>query len=210
MTSGGARRCVVGLVDYKAGNVQSIENSFSHAGAEVIRLTRAADIEHCTHVVLPGVGAFGFCAEKLEATNLKPALDHWAFTARKPLMGICVGMQLMADGSDESPDARGLGWIGGQVRRFAGGPGVRVPHVGWNTVRFSQAWGDIPAGFTADFYFDHSFAYGAPRLGTALGLCRHGEEFSAIILRDNIIAVQCHPEKSQTAGLRLIENFLRA
>jgi imidazole glycerol-phosphate synthase subunit HisH len=210
MTTSSAGRTVVGLVDYKAGNVQSIENSFTYAGAEVVRLTRAADLDRCTHVVLPGVGAFGFCAERLAATNLKSALDHWAFTARKPLMGICVGMQLMADGSDESPAAVGLGWIGGQVRRFTGAPGVRVPHVGWNSVRFTQAWGDFPEGFTADFYFDHSFAYGPPRLGTALGVCRHGEEFSAIIRRDNIIAVQCHPEKSQTAGLRLIENFLRA
>ena len=200
---------VVGLVDYKAGNVQSIENSFSHAGAQVVRIKRADDIAGCTHLVLPGVGAFGFCAEKLAATSLAPALEEWAFARQRPLLGICVGMQLLSDGSDESPGVAGLGWIGGQVKRFAGGAGIRVPHVGWNTVRIAHAWGDFPSGFTADFYFDHSFAYGAPRFGRAVGLCQHGQEFSAIIQRDNITAVQFHPEKSQTAGLRLIEGFLR-
>ncbi len=204
----GTRR-VVGLVDYKAGNVQSIENSFAHVGASVVRVKQESDLADCTHVVLPGVGAFGFCAEKLAATELRSALDDWAFTRRKPLLGICVGMQLMADGSEESPGAGGLGWIGGQVRMFRGAPGVRVPHVGWNTVRFAEAWCDFPAGFAADFYFDHSFAYGEPTHGRAIGICRHGEEFSAIIQRENVIAVQFHPEKSQTAGLRLIENFLR-
>lgn len=200
---------VVGLVDYKAGNVQSIENSFSHAGAEVVRVKHVEDLSRCTHLVLPGVGAFGFCAEKLSATSLAPALDEWAFARKRPLLGICVGMQLFADGSDESPGIRGLGWIGGQVRRFTSGPGIRVPHVGWNAVRFAHAWGGFPEGFTADFYFDHSYAYGEPRLGRAIGICNHGHEFSAIIERDNIIAMQFHPEKSQTAGLKVIEGFLR-
>lgn len=206
--SAGSQR-VVGLVDYKAGNIQSIENSFSHAGAEVVRVKRPEDISGCTHLVLPGVGAFGFCAEKLAATSLTPALNEWAFTRRRPLLGICVGMQLLSDGSDESPGVAGLGWIGGQVTRLASAPGVRVPHVGWNSVRFAHTWGDFPAGFTADFYFDHSFAYGAPRLGRAVGMCQHGQEFSAIIQRDNITAVQFHPEKSQAPGLRMIEGFLR-
>jgi len=206
--SAGTHR-VVGLVDYKAGNVQSIENSFSHVGAEVVRVKTADDIARCTHVVLPGVGAFGFCAEKLAATSLAPALAAGALARQRPLLAICVGMQLLADGSDESPGVAGLGWVGGQVKRFAGGPGVRVPHVGWNTVRFAHGWGDFPAGSSADFYFDHSFAYGVPRLGRAVGLCQHGQEFSAVIQRDNITAVQFHPEKSQTAGLRMIEGFLR-
>ena len=206
--SAGTHR-VVGLVDYKAGNVQSIENSFSYAGARVVRIKRVDDIDGCTHLVLPGVGAFGFCAEKLAATSLAPALEEWALARQRPLLGICVGMQLLSDRSDESPDVPGLGWIGGQVKRFAGAPGIRVPHVGWNTVRFEHAWGDFPPGFTADFYFDHSFAYGAPRLGRAVGACQHGQEFSAIIQRDNITAVQFHPEKSQSAGLRMIEGFLR-
>lgn len=209
MTVSAGTHRVVGLVDYKAGNVQSIENAFSYAGARVVRVKHAEDMSGCTHLVLPGVGAFGYCAEKLAAISLAPALEEWAFARQLPLLGICVGMQLFSDGSDESPGVPGLGWIGGQVQRLAGAAGVRVPHVGWNTVRFLQAWGDFPAGFTADFYFDHSFAYGAPRQGVAVGVCLHGREFSAIIQRANITAVQFHPEKSQTAGLRLIEGFLR-
>jgi imidazole glycerol-phosphate synthase subunit HisH len=101
-----------------------------------------------------------------------------------------------------SPD-----WVGGMVRKLPAA-GVRVPHVGWNTVRFEHAWSGIPLGYTADYYFDHSYAYHVPGSGKSIGMCRHGEEFSAIIQRDNVIAVQFHPEKSQTAGLRLIEAFL--
>ncbi len=204
-----AAKRVVGLVDYSAGNVQSIENSFSHAGAEIIRLRRADDFQRCTHVVLPGVGAFGYCAERLAATGLQLVLQEWALGQQRPLLGICVGMQLLADGSEESPGVPGLGWIGGQVRRIASRQGVRVPHVGWNTVRFPGGWSDLQPGFAADFYFDHSFAYGTPRVGEAIGVCVHGASFSAVLRRDNIMAVQFHPEKSQTAGLRLIEGFLR-
>lgn len=203
----GTRRHV-GVVDYQAGNLQSIGNAFEHLGTLVTRVTRAADLADCTHLVLPGVGAFGFCAERFAQSGLLPAVQQWAFEDRRPLLGICVGMQLLADGSDESPEVPGLGWMGGRVAALTGGGVVRIPHVGWNTVRFDVACGEFQPGDQADFYFDHSFAYGQPALGRRVASCDHGTTFSAVIARDNVMAVQFHPEKSQSAGLRLLRGFL--
>lgn len=204
-----ALHTVVGLVDYGAGNIQSIENAFSHIGATVLRVCSDADLSRCTHIVLPGVGAFGFCARKLRAAGIVPALQRWALEERRSLLGICVGMQLLGDRSEESPESLGLGWIGGEVKLIPSGPGVRVPHVGWNTVHFESAYGEFSAGGGADFYFDHSFAYHDPRLGRTVGSCTHGTQFSAVIQRDNVTAVQFHPEKSQASGLRFLRSFLQ-
>lgn len=203
-----ARAPAVGIVEYQAGNIQSIENAFASVGATVLRIRSGGDLASCTHVVLPGVGAFGFCAQRLAASNLTADLQRWAFDERRPLLGICVGMQLLGDASEESDNARGLGWIGGAVTRMPAGAGVRVPHVGWNSVQFEHDYGTFRAGDRADFYFDHSFAYHDPRLGRTIGSCLHGVHFSAMIQRDNIAAVQFHPEKSQSAGLRLLQGFL--
>jgi glutamine amidotransferase len=207
MRDGRAKR-VVGIVDYKAGNIQSIENAFMHVGATVLRVRSASELESCTHVVLPGVGAFGFCAQRLSASGLTESLRCWALTEQRPLLGICVGMQLLGDRSEESPSAEGLGWIGGTIRRFPGGAGVRVPHVGWNTVRFERSFGTFDRGTTADFYFDHSFAYHDPKAGETIGACMHGVRFSAMVAAGNITAVQFHPEKSQSAGLKILSGFL--
>jgi glutamine amidotransferase len=118
-------------------------------------------------------------------------------------------MQLLADGSEESPEARGLGWIGGRVRRIpAIDPAVRVPHVGWNAVTFERPWGEFRVGDEADFYFDHSFAYTDLSDGAAVGVCEHGIRFVAVVQRGSIVAVQFHPEKSQAAGMRVLRGFL--
>ena len=199
---------IVGIIDYQAGNIQSIENAFSHIGARVQRVVNEQQLMACTHVVLPGVGAFGFCADNLRATGLIPGLERWAFEYRRPLLGICVGMQLVSDSSEESADTPGLGWLGGEVTRIPATSGIRVPHVGWNAVTFNSSFGDFAIGDEADFYFDHSFAYHQPREGKIVGLCQHGQSFCAIIERDNIVATQFHPEKSQEAGLRFLKGFL--
>ncbi len=198
----------VGIVSYQAGNMQSIENAFACLGARTRRVRTNADFAACTHVVLPGVGAFGFCAAQLHASGLVDHLRRWALDDGRPMLGICVGMQLLADASEESPQARGLAWIGGVVRRIPAGGSVRVPHVGWNTVEFERACTEFPAGSEADFYFDHSFAYQGPRCGVTVGSCDHGTRFDAIVQRDNITAVQFHPEKSQSAGMRFLAGFL--
>ena len=207
--SGAGRGRTVGLIDYQAGNIQSIDNALSHLGARVRRVVRDSDFGGCTHLVLPGVGAFGFCADRLRASGLIDTVRRWALVEHKPLLGICVGMQLLADGSEESPGNAGLGWLGGTVRRISAGAGIRVPHVGWNTVEFVQPCGDFTASSMADFYFDHSFAWDRPADGAVIGECAHGARFSAVVRRDNVIAAQFHPEKSQTAGLKFLGGFLR-
>ena len=199
----------VGIVNYQAGNIQSIENAFAYLGAQTRRVRAETDFAECTHVILPGVGAFGFCSERLQASGLVDSLRRWAIDDERPMLGICVGMQLLADRSEESPQARGLGWIGGVVQHIPAGGGIRVPHVGWNTVDFNRAYGEFPGGSAADFYFDHSFAYHDPRHGESVGSCTHGAQFTAIVQRDNITAVQFHPEKSQSAGMRFLSGFLR-
>jgi len=206
--SNAGRGRTVGLIDYQAGNIQSIDNALSHLGARVKRIVNAADVDGCTHLVLPGVGAFGFCAERLRASGLTGAIRDWALERHRPLLGICVGMQLLADSSEESPGIAGLGWIGGQVRRIAASGDIRVPHVGWNTVDFERPCGGFAPGEGADFYFDHSFAWERPQDGELVGACTHGMRFCAVVRRANIVAAQFHPEKSQTAGLRFLSGFL--
>jgi imidazole glycerol-phosphate synthase subunit HisH len=203
------RSRIVGIVDYQAGNIQSVDNAIAYLGARTRRVHREADLAACSHLVLPGVGAFGFCAEKLRASELTAHIRRWAVEEKRPMLGICVGMQLLADASEESPGVAGLGWIGGPVTRLRAMTGIRVPHVGWNAVRFDEDFGDFGSGTAADFYFDHSFAYGRPTDGNTVGRCDHGVDFSAIVRQDNIIAAQFHPEKSQTAGMRFLSGFLR-
>lgn len=200
---------IVGVVDYQAGNIRSIVNAIEHVGASAIRVTVPSDIGQATHLLLPGVGAFGFCAERLRASGLLPALTQWTLQERRPMLGICVGMQLLADWSDELGRQQGLGWTGGVVEALqAAPPAIRVPHVGWNTVRFDEAFGDFAAGSEADFYFDHSFALDAPTQGRRLAACTHGRPFTAALRHGNVVAAQFHPEKSQTAGMRFLRGFL--
>jgi glutamine amidotransferase len=199
----------VGVVDYQAGNVRSIVNALEHLGADVQRVARADEMQTCTHVLLPGVGAFGFCAQQLRASGLLPALREWVLERQRPLLGICVGMQLLAESSDELGEQQGIGWGGGHVRRLQPvDAGIRVPHVGWNNVQFDEAFGEFEAGAEADFYFDHSYAYRMPTLARRVAACTHGETFSAVIRRGQLVAAQFHPEKSQTAGMRFLRSFL--
>jgi glutamine amidotransferase len=199
----------VGIVDYQSGNIRSVANAVEYAGGEVKTVKQPGEVDGLTHLILPGVGAFGFCAERLRASGLLPTVERWAFEDKKPLLGICVGMQLMADYGEEQGRHEGLGWVGGAVTRLEkpADSTLRIPHVGWNAVEFTESFGQFKAGERPDFYFDHSFALDAPTHGTRTGVCEHGRPFSALVTRDNIVAAQFHPEKSQTAGMKLLQSF---
>lgn len=204
-----ASKSIVGIIDYGAGNIQSIANAFDHLGAIVRNVRAGDDIEGISHLVLPGVGAFGYCCSKLASSGLIDVLSCWALVDRKPILGICVGMQLMADSSNELGMHLGLGWCGGEVRALqSADANVRIPHVGWNDVTFDAEFGEFARGDSADFYFDHSYALKTPTLSQRVGACMHGETFCAVVRRDNVVAAQFHPEKSQTAGLRFLRSFL--
>lgn len=199
----------VGVIDYGAGNIRSLTNAIEYVGARVHVVCDRADIDGSTHLVLPGVGAFGFCSERLRATGILPALEDWTFTRRRPILGVCVGMQLLADSSEEFGLHAGLGWLGGNVTKFEiTHTNIRIPHVGWNSVRFEEDFGECRQGLESDFYFDHSFAYRVPRCGRTLARCVHGHPFSAAIRERNIVGAQFHPEKSQAAGMRFLRSFL--
>lgn len=200
---------VVGLVDYGAGNLRSIANAFEHLGADVEMVRGPDDLQSVSHLVLPGVGAFSHCRETFFASGLVEAVTRWAREDCRPTLGICVGMQLMLDASLEFGETEGLGWFSGRIEPLrADPPNYRVPHVGWSEVRFLKGFGAISEGVKLDFYFDHSFALHTTKENDVLAVCDHTAPFIAIIRDENLVATQCHPEKSQRAGLSFLDAFL--
>jgi len=198
----------IALIDYRAGNLTSVKKALAAVGAEVFVPESPAGMSRARGIVVPGVGHFA-------ATT---AIDgSWIAAIRamvgdgRPLLGICLGMQWLYEGSDEAPDLPGLGLLGGQIRRLSGtGPGgesVKVPHVGWNTLditREASIIDGVPAG--APVYFTHSFV--APVTGDTVAVTDHGEPFAAIVQRHHIAGVQFHPEKSGEVGLQILRNWL--
>jgi glutamine amidotransferase len=158
--------------------------------------------------VLPGVGAFGACIDGLRATGLVDVLDEAVRRRGTPFLGICLGMQLLAEGSDEGGQIDGLGWIPGRVRRFDDSASLRVPHMGWNDVE-PAAGSPMFAGIRhPTFFFVHSYFLPADNQPALAGRCEYGASIAAALVRENIWATQFHPEKSQQNGLRLLQNFL--
>ena len=196
------------IVDYGVGNLANVERALRRAGARDVRVTGdAREILESRAVVLPGVGHFGHCARELAARGLDDAVRD-ARSRGIPLLGLCVGMQLFFDGSEEEPAARGLGLLAGTVRRLRGD--VRVPHTGWNTVAIANAhpWlATVPDG--AHFYFVHSYAP-EPTSRDAVAITTHGESCASIVAADGRIGVQFHPEKSSLAGTRRLHAIVRA
>lgn len=199
---------MISIVDYGVGNLANVERALRRAGAADVCITDRRDaIVSSRAVVLPGVGHFGHCASELAARGLDDTIRE-ARARRIPLLGLCVGMQLFFEASEEDPNARGLGLLPGIVRRLAGP--VRVPHTGWNEVRLRRPhpWmSEVPD--RAHFYFVHAFApeaSAAPVFATT----DHGGEFGSVVGGDGILGVQFHPEKSSTMGTRLLRGFVRA
>lgn len=204
---------MLALVDCGSGNLRSVAKALETAGAgEVCVTSDARIVERADRVVLPGVGAFADCMNGLRrADGLIEALDAAVRGRGRPFLGICVGMQILMQVGLEFEAADGLGWVAGRVERLAPGHGLKVPHMGWNRVEpaadthLSAAWGGA-----ADLYFVHSYAVRPDRTADVAGWCRYGDErFAAALQRDNLLAVQFHPEKSQGDGLRLLEAWLK-
>lgn len=193
----------IALVDYGAGNLHSVGNALAAAGARGIVVTADPDkVRAADRIVLPGVGAFGAAMRALAAApGLVDALNERVRGAGRPFLGVCVGMQLMAEHGEEHGLTPGLGWLPGRVRAIPAGD-VKVPHMGWNDVRPTARHDLIEPG---EAYFLHSFAYAGD--GT-IAVTDHGGPVVAAIGRDNMIGVQFHPEKSQRYGLAFLERFL--
>lgn len=203
--SAAARVCVL---DYGSGNVRSVANLLGFLRVEHVVSNSEAAIDHATHLVLPGVGAFGAAMDLIRSRVPLTAVEAAVREERKPFLGICVGMQVLAETGAEFGSHRGLGWIAGRVRRFHD-HALPVPHVGWNEVHASGAGALLGEYRTMDFYFVHSYLFEAGDQRDVVATTTYGETFASVIRRDNIVGVQFHPEKSQKAGMMLLGNFLR-
>lgn len=196
------------IIDYGVGNVGSVLNMLRKIGARARISGNADDIRAADKLILPGVGHFGHGMRKLSDTGLIPTLNEQALQARKPILGICLGMQMMTRGSEES-DQPGLGWIQAETRRFDDAAGLRVPHMGWNRVQASpQALlFDAGAEETERFYFVHSYYVTVDRPDQVAARCNYGTEFAASFQADNLFGVQFHPEKSHLFGMALLRRY---
>ena len=206
---------MIAVIDYGVGNLFSVEKALLHSGAEVEVTHDAERIAAAEKLVLPGVGAFGDCMKRLEATGLIPVIRH-EIEAGKPLLGICVGLQILFEGSDESPNAAGLGVFSGRVRRIEA-LGLKIPHMGWNSLDFAQRHEGQPGidlfrGIRAGSYVYFVHSYHAvpeePQIITAQAM--YGECLTAAVAKDNVQAVQFHPEKSGVVGSAILKNFVNA
>lgn len=203
---------MIRIVDYGVGNIQAFLNLFKRLGIEARRAETSAQLHDATRLVLPGVGHFDHAMQRLTDSGFRPLLEERVLGAKVPIIGVCVGMQMLAAGSEEGA-LPGLNWIPGRVRAFASDPactGLALPHMGWNQLAptpvsrlFSKGFDDRP-----QFYFLHSYFFDAADRRDVAATARYGIEFDAVVTRGNIHGVQCHPEKSHHWGEQLLRNFV--
>ena len=202
---------MIAIVDYGMGNVRSLRNAFEYLGEDVVVTSDAAELDAADRVVLPGVGAFGDAMVAIRERGLEPVLNRQALELKKPVLGICLGMQLFAKTSIEHGEHRGLGWIDADIRRLDVPAPLKVPHVGWNDLHFSATdwlFDGIRPG-QANFYFVHSFHMVCHDTTDRIATTDYGSDVTAVVRRGNLIAAQFHPEKSQDNGLKMLGNWVR-
>jgi glutamine amidotransferase len=199
----------IAIVDYGMGNVLSVRNALSALRCPATVSRYPSELMEADGLILPGVGAFGLAMENLRSLALVGLLNEYVIDNRKPILGICLGMQLFGDRSSELGNHEGLGWIPGAVSLLAPNiPSLSVPHVGWNETN-PRDGSPLFRGITAEahFYFDHSFHFQCDER-FVMARADYGGNIVAAVGRENILGVQFHPEKSQNSGLRLMRNFL--
>jgi len=203
-------RPAIAILDYDSGNLRSVATAVRTVGGEPVITTDAIEALRAAALIVPGVGAFGACVRSLRERGLDGAVVRAAMSGR-PVLGVCVGMQVLFERSEESPGVSGLGLFPGTVRRLPGG--VTVPHVGWNDVRWTGAH-PLRSGLPDDvpFYFVHSYAVDAQAFSPKelLAAAEHGRTFAAAVGVGSVAAVQFHPERSGNAGLALYDAFVRS
>ncbi|MGX7927489.1 imidazole glycerol phosphate synthase subunit HisH [Tsuneonella sp. HG094] len=198
------------IVDYGMGNIGSLRNMFRRIGVETEVASDAGSIERARRILLPGVGAFDAAMRRINDLRIADPLRERARTGNVPFLGICLGMQLLGDASEEG-GLPGLGLIPATARRFPAGDGLKVPHMGWNVVRRTNA-SPLTEWMTDEeetrFYFVHSYAVETADPTDTILSCRYGIDFAAGIARDNVYGAQFHPEKSHRFGMRLLSAFV--
>lgn len=202
---------MIRLVDYGVGNIQAFMTLYKRLGIEAQRAHTPADLVGATRLILPGVGHFDHAMQRLNDSGMRPTLEAMVLGQGVPVLGVCVGMQMLATGSDEG-SLPGLNWVPGRVRAFATTPqsaSLPMPHMGWNDVLPSAGSRLFSAGFeeTSQFYFLHSFYFDAQDKADVAATAHYGLDFDAVVSRGHIHGVQCHPEKSHHWGAQLLKNF---
>jgi glutamine amidotransferase len=196
----------IAVLDYGMGNLRSVARAIEHVGGESVVTEDPATALRATGVVVPGVGHFGACMANLRERGLDAVVKEFAASGR-PVFGVCVGMQVLFEGSEEAVEVAGLGLLEGRSRRLP--ESVKVPHMGWNSVRWTESHAYVRAVPTGTrFYFVHSYAPD-PEVSTTVGVSEHGRPFAAAAARENVFATQFHPEKSGEPGLRLYAAFVK-
>jgi len=206
-----SRNPIIVIIDYGVGNTCSVINAILQLGYTKVRVSeKEAEIKTADALILPGVGAFDEAVRNLKRRNLPDLLNETVLIKKKPILGICVGMQLLAEGSEENGWHEGLNWIPGKVKKLELPTSFAVPQVGWNNITFNNR--DPLFSRTTEspnFYFDHSFHF-ETKQDYRLAWCDYGIEVTAAVQLENIFGVQFHPEKSQTNGLKLFRGFFSA
>lgn len=203
---------MISIVDYGLGNVQAFANIYKRLDIPAAFVRTDNELANATHIVLPGVGAFDWAMERLGASGMRTTLDRLVLEEKRPVLGVCVGMQMMASRSDEG-DAVGLGWLDAEVRRFNESRiqyRTHLPHMGWNDVAPIDDGGLFrEMGCGARFYFLHSYYFAPNDTTDLLATTDYGVRFACAVRRGNIYGVQFHPEKSHGWGIQLLKNFAR-
>ncbi len=200
---------MVAVIDYDAGNIKSVEKALVHLGADVVVTREPEKILNADKVILPGVGAFGDAMEKINGYGLEPVI-HEVVDKGTPFLGICLGLQLMFERSDEAPNVKGLSLLKGEILRIPVGEYVKIPHMGWNSLHFmnnGRLFDGIDEG--AYVYFVHSYYLKAADENIVTAVTEYNTCIHASVEKDNIFACQFHPEKSSSVGLKMLDNFLR-
>lgn len=203
---------MIRIVDYGVGNIQAFLNLFKRLGIDAQRADTPDALQGANRLVLPGVGHFDHAMQRLNDSGMRPRLEELVLGANVPVVGICVGMQMLAQGSDEG-NVAGLNWIPGRVRAFASNPQsahLPMPHMGWNELQpieggmlFAHGFDDVP-----QFYFLHSYYFDAQDTADVAATAHYGIDFDAVVSRGHIHGIQCHPEKSHHWGEQLLKNFV--
>ena len=201
---------MIAIVDYGMGNLLSVYNAFDYLGADVKICSHPEEIKHADRIVIPGVGAFKDCIERITNTGFLNALNEEVIDKAKPTLGVCLGMQVMAKKSFEGGEHIGLGWFDAEVVRLTpNDEQLRVPNIGWNTIDYNRdisLFKGLP--LNPDFYLVHSFYMKANDQSDIVATYDYTYPVTAAVLKDNIFATQFHPEKSQDYGLQLLDNFI--
>lgn len=200
----------LGIIDYGMGNILSVINAVDYLGYDFGIVKEKDDFEKFSKLILPGVGAFQDCMKNLKGKDFITCLNREVIDNEKTILGICLGMQVMAKSSNEGGVTDGLGWVDAKVEKIeAKDFGLKIPHIGWNTVNFNQdsfLFKGIPQHSAC--YFVHSYSMRCTNRENIIAITDYGGEITAAVHKNNIIATQFHPEKSQEIGLRILENFL--